>query len=106
MKLHAGKGVLISIFYASIPLIWKGLISRDDSYNCRKNWMIFAIQWLGMFLYKLFNYLLVVFAVLVVQMKLDFKKQIIATISPTMKYTHKITPVLPELLEASSSNIQ
>ena len=106
MKLHLGKGIFIIIVYASIPLIWKGLISRDDSYNCRENWIIFAIQWLNMFIYKLLNYILVQFATLVVQMKLDFKKQIIAMISPTLKYTHKITPILPELLEASSSNIQ
>ena len=106
MKLHVKKGLLISIVYASIPLIWKGLISRDDSYNCRENWIIFAIQWLGMFSYKLFVYLLMIFALLIVEMKLDFKKQIIATINPTLKYSHKITPVLPEMLVASSSNIQ
>lgn len=99
------KGIFISVVYACLPLIWKGFIMKDESYNFRENWYIFAVQWMPMFLYKLFNYILIMMALIVLQMKLEFKKQIIAMINPNLKYTHKVTPILPELLEASSSNI-
>ena len=94
----------MSLVYASIPVIVKGIL-RDESYNCYENWVIFGLQWLGVFIYKLLNYLLIMFAMLVVQMKTEFKKQVIAMIDPRFKFKHKITTVLPVIIEASSSNI-
>ena len=47
------------------------------------------------FAFKFFNYLLVIFAIIIIEMKLEFKKQAIAMINPRFKFTHKVTPILP-----------
>lgn len=94
MQLHLGKLILIGFVYATIPLIVKA-ITQDESYNFKENWIIFAIQWISMFSYKLFNSLLIVFVIVILEMKLEFKKQAIAMINPRFKFTHKVTPILP-----------
>ena len=104
MKLPIKKGIALSFIYASIPVIVKASTS-DDSYNFKENWIIFGTQWMAVFMFKIMNYFLIIFALVLIEMKLEFKKQGIAMINPRFKFTHKVTPVLPELLEASSSNI-
>lgn len=93
--------MIISFIYACIPVIWK-LIVRDESYLCKENWIMFGLQWPAIFAFKLLNFFLINIVIVMFQMKVEFKSQIISMIDPRFAINKNITPILPKIIEASS----
>ena len=98
-------GFLISIVFASAPVIWKW-IAKDESFFCHENLNIFALQWLVTFSLKFINFLLIRSVIILFEIKLFVKMHIMTMIDENFAINNNMTCILPKISIGNSGNFK